>query len=78
MKTYYSSNGDPVVLVCVGCGKHPDELTCYTYMLEGNQTADEYVFNNEGTLNYDNGHFLCDQCYIDAGMPSSPRGWIAP
>lgn len=67
-----------VKLICVGCNKTPSELSCYTYMLEDGETADEFVWENEGTLNRENGHFLCDDCYIKAGMPSSPTGWRAP
>ena len=37
-----------------------------------------YVRNEEGTLNPTNGHFLCDSCYIKAGQPSSPTGWVCP
>jgi len=40
--------------------------------------ADRYVQQEEGTLNFQNGHFLCTACYILAGMPSSPTGWVAP
>jgi hypothetical protein len=28
----------------------------------------------EGTYNPINGHFLCDQCYIEAGMPVGENG----
>lgn len=65
--------------ICVGCGKAPNELTCYTpYAREAGVSNEEYVFNEEGTLNTENGHFLCDLCYVKAGAPSSPRGWKAP
>lgn len=37
-----------------------------------------YVLMEEGTLNPNNGHFLCDDCYIKAGMPSAPGGWVCP
>jgi len=37
-----------------------------------------YVRSEEGTYNPQNGHFLCDRCYINAGMPSSPSGWRCP
>jgi hypothetical protein len=43
-----------------------------------NITPDEYVRDEEGTYNPANGHFLCDECYIKAGQPSSPRGWRCP
>jgi len=41
-------------------------------------TPEQYVLEEEGTLNPVNGHFLCTPCYIAAGMPSSPTGWVAP
>jgi hypothetical protein len=37
-----------------------------------------YVRVQEGTLNPRTGAFACDECYIIAGMPSSPKGWIVP
>lgn len=37
-----------------------------------------YVEQEEGTYNPKNGHFLCDKCYIKAGMPSAPNGWRCP
>lgn len=66
-------------LICIGCGKWPSALSEYSPESTGEDlTAEEYVWYNEGTLNRENGHFLCDQCYIRAGMPSSPHGWVAP
>lgn len=41
-------------------------------------TRAEYVRAEEGTYNPTNGHFLCDRCYIEAGMPSAPGGWRCP
>lgn len=38
----------------------------------------EYVRCNDGTYNPINGHFLCDSCYIKAGMPTAPGGWVCP
>lgn len=38
----------------------------------------DYVRLYEGTYNKDNGHFLCDTCYIKAGMPTAPGGWVCP
>lgn len=40
-------------------------------------TPDDYVWNQEGTLDQDTGLFLCDDCYIAVGMPSAPGGWKA-
>jgi len=66
-------------LMCIGCGKTPDELSEYVDVARSVcLTPDEYVLENEGTLNTGNGHFLCTDCYIEMGMPSSPMGWIAP
>jgi hypothetical protein len=42
------------------------------------EQREDYVRNEEGTYNRENGHFLCDMCYIKAGMPSSPSGWKCP
>jgi hypothetical protein len=43
-----------------------------------NHIIDQWCWYNEGTMNWDNGHFLCTQGYIEAGMPGSPTGWTAP
>lgn len=66
-------------LICTGCNKRPTEIEEYIEMGEvEDMTPDDYVWQEEGTLNHTNGHFLCTSCYMDAGMPSSPQGWIAP
>lgn len=66
-------------MICIGCGKAPNEIGKYVEMaeLEG-ISPEQYVRNEEGTLNLENGHFACTDCYIRMGMPSSPRGWKAP
>jgi hypothetical protein len=38
----------------------------------------EACLAEEGTLNRENGHFLCNEDYIRNGSPSSPRGWVCP
>jgi hypothetical protein len=43
-----------------------------------NEIVNRWIYENEGTLNTSNGHFLCTDCYIKAGQPSSPNGWRAP
>jgi hypothetical protein len=69
----------PIVPVCIGCGKTPDQIEEYIEMAEEQEkTANEIVLLEEGTYNRKNGHFVCTLCYIDMGMPSSPTGWIAP
>ena len=68
--------------ICIGCKKHPDQIEEYLEAVDDEDdpdlTPDEFVKTEEGTYNKENGHFLCTHCYIAAGMPSSPRGWIAP
>lgn len=65
--------------LCIGCNKHPDELEEYIDAAQAEETTpDDYVRSEEGTFNRENGHFLCSPCYIAWGMPSSPRGWVAP
>lgn len=65
--------------VCVGCGKSPEQLSEYWPEATGESIdPTTYVKSEEGTYNKDNGHFLCTQCYIEAGMPSHPNGWKAP
>lgn len=48
-------------------------------MLEPGQTADQFVQQEEGTLDVKTGVFLCDHCYIKAGTPSAPypNRWTA-
>ena len=71
-------SGYPVAR-CIGCGKEPHEFEEYVSLAaEEGMTAAAYVRLEEGTYNSENGHFLCDGCYIEAGMPSTPHGWIAP
>jgi len=66
-------------LMCIGCGGEPDDLLEYVKGAENEGTTPyEYVLHNEGTLNRENGHFLCDSCYIAAGQPVDPNGWVAP
>ncbi len=69
-----------VVPVCIGCNKHPSQLSEYGPEMTGEDhlTPVQYVQRNEGTYNYANGHFLCTPCYIKAGSPTSPGGWKAP
>lgn len=71
---------DGVRPFCTGCNKHPDELDEFIDAVEEEEYdhPDEYVEEEEGTLNPENGHFLCTPCYVKAGMPSAPGGWVAP
>lgn len=71
--------------LCVGCNRGADAFPEYDIHREKEDgTIDETISRadvirrEEGTYNKENGHFLCDVCYIKAGMPSSDRGWVAP
>ncbi len=57
-------------LKCKVCGKSPSELEEYIEMgkAEG-LTPDEFVRQEEGTLNKQTGLFYCTDCYIKIGMP---------
>jgi hypothetical protein len=64
---------------CIGCNKKPHEIEEYVEAASDEDTTPEqYVASEEGTFNRENGHFACTSCYIKMGMPSSPRGWVAP
>lgn len=61
------------------CKRTPDQISEYVEFAEmEGVTPEEYVWAEEGTLNTENGHFLCTDCYMKAGMPSSPTGWRCP
>ena len=81
--------GDPNDPICVGCAKRPAELPEYDMLLEPEdlegitderraELRKEACMREEGTRNPENGHFLCNSCYIRNGQPSSSRGWICP
>lgn len=73
------SNLDTVTLRCNGCNKAPAELGEYVEAAKQcDMTPNQYVWEEEGTLNTNNGHFLCTVCYVEAGMPSALDGWTAP
>lgn len=70
---------DPTDPICVGCARRPEEIPVYAAIGEDEGVAAKvYVIMNEGTFNSTNGHFLCDECYIKNGQPSSPSGWTCP
>ena len=69
------------IAISTGCNKTADELPEYIEAATENEmTVEQYVREEEGTYNPANGHFLCTDCYIKAGMPSlpHPKKWIAP
>ena len=74
---------------CIRCFRTPDNIDEYIEAAKPEPSVilsapppyaspDDYVRKEEGTYNPENGHFLCTSCYIDAGMPSRPGGWVAP
>ena len=73
---------------CNGCKKVPEDIGEYVHYAKAENayadspneyiTPTQYVQDQEGTYNPENGHFLCTECYINAGMPSSRWGWKAP
>ena len=68
-------------MVCIGCDRNPFNIAEYVSAARENEMEpDEWVWNEEGTLNTENGHFACDHCYIELGTPSGHFGtrWIAP
>ena len=66
-------------LTCIGCGKMPSQIPEYVEAAKPcNITPEQYVIEDEGTYNNENGHFACTDCYVKMGMPSSPQGWVAP
>ena len=68
-----------VELICIGCRKAPHEISEYVDAArEDDVSPARYVATEEGTLNPENGHFACTECYVAMGMPSSPSGWVAP
>lgn len=69
---------DPMTPYDPMCRRYASDISDLDDFLEEGQTREEYVIQEEGTYNPENGHFLCDSCYIKAGMPSSPFGWKCP
>ena len=77
---------DPNDPICIGCARRPFEIAAYVWAAQEDEDAPapteddvrRYVIEEEGTLNRKNGHFLCDECYIRNGQPSSERGWVCP
>jgi hypothetical protein len=70
--------------ICIGCQRTPDVIPEYVEQARVESqagdpiTATQWCLEEEGTLNPLNGHFLCTECYIRAGMPVAPGGWKAP
>ena len=57
-------------LKCKVCKRTPEEIGEYVSEAEvRNLTADQFVEQEEGTLNRDTNRFYCTGCYIKIGMP---------
>lgn len=55
---------------CVRCGRAPAQISEYQPEVTGEEmSAEEFVWAEEGTLNHENGHFWCTDCYIQIGLP---------
>ena len=73
-------------LMCVDCGKKPEEIAEYVLFAEdAEMTPSEYVMQEEGTLNRENGHFLCTDDFLkrerEEGarlVGENGRNWVAP
>jgi len=84
--TCLAQGDNPQDPICVGCARRPNEILAYIDAAQGSEHDPPpspeqvrlYVIYEEGTYNEHNGHFLCDECYIRNGMPSSERGWVCP
>lgn len=59
-------------------GMHADEMEEMGLIPFFRYTPTSFVQMEEGTYNPENGHFLCTDCYIAAGMPTAPQGWKCP
>jgi hypothetical protein len=70
-----------IIPVCIGCNKPANEIDEYIEAAkESEMSIEQYVREQEGTYNPENGHFACTDCYIKMGMPSkpAPNRWVAP
>jgi hypothetical protein len=64
---------------CFRCRRTPDVLPEYWPEQTGEDIEPlDYVLAEEATLNMENGHFCCTECYVIIGMPTAPEGWKAP
>ena len=83
MLAHKDDRNDPI---CLGCAKRPYEINGYRIAAHENEgdpaptdaQITRWVIENEGTFNRQNGHLLCDQCYIINGCPTSDQGWVCP
>lgn len=77
---------EPIAPLCVICQKTPEEIGVYVVAArELLLTPTQYVQSEEGTYNPQNGHFLCDEDFIDEEVRLGHRlvgphgtNWVAP
>lgn len=55
--------------LCVRCGRAPDEIPEYREAAAFEEMSPAAYARSDGTYNPENGHFYCDKCYIEAGLP---------
>lgn len=66
-------------LRCAVCKRSPGEINEYRLFAEMEEmTPDDYVWQEEGTLNRSTGEFVCTNDYIKIGQPSASGGWTVP
>ena len=55
---------------CARCHKTPDQIMEYQLAAaDGGVTPVQFVIDNEGTYNTENGRFWCTECYLAIGQP---------
>lgn len=71
---------------CPGCKKDASEISSVCQFAREEQvTPEEWVRQEEGTYNRENGHFLCDSCFITEEsrlgrrlVGTNGRPWVCP
>jgi hypothetical protein len=62
--------------ICCDCYKKASELYDPEFLKDEGMSATQYA-RQDGTFNSEFNTVCCDECYINRGCPSSPRGWKA-
>lgn len=64
---------------CAKCNREPKDIPEYRddYKEYGASSPDAMA-REDGTFNPDSNSFVCTECYVGIGCPSSPHGWTAP
>jgi hypothetical protein len=63
---------------CFNCLKPASEILDIVQWAEIEEMTPAEYAREDGTYNPSTNRFACTDCYIAIGMPSSPRGWVAP